>query len=74
MNSTSQAIIEQAKQLSALEKIEVVDALLASVDKPDAEVDKQWANEAEGRLAAYHRGEIKALDLKQVLAKSNCTQ
>ena len=69
MNSTSQAIIEQAKQLSALEKIEVVDALLASVDKPDAEVDKQWANEAEDRLAAYRRGEIKALDLNQVLAK-----
>ena len=69
MNSTSQAIIEQAKQLSALEKIEVVDALLASVDKPDAEVDKQWANEAEDRLAAYRRGEVKALDLNQVLAK-----
>lgn len=69
MNSTSQAIIEQAKQLSALEKIEVVDALLASVDKPDVEVDKQWANEAEDRLAAYRRGEVKALDLNQVLAK-----
>ena len=69
MNTTSQAIIEQAKQLSALEKIEVVDALLASVDKPDAEVDKQWANEVEDRLAAYHRGEVKALDLNQVLAK-----
>ena len=69
MNSTSQAIIEQAKQLSALEKIEVVDALLASVYKPDAEVDKQWANEAEDRLAAYRRGEVKALDLNQVLAK-----
>ena len=69
MNTTSQAIIEQAKQLSALEKIEVVDALLASVDKPDVEVDKQWANEAEDRLAAYRRGEVKALDLNQVLAK-----
>ena len=69
MNTTSQAIIEQAKQLSALEKLEVVDALLASVDKPDAEVDKQWANEAEDRLAAYRRGEVKALDLNQVLAK-----
>ncbi len=69
MNTTSQSIIEQAKQLSALEKIEVVDALLASVDKPDAEIDKQWAREAEDRLAAYRRGEIKVLDLNQVLAK-----
>ena len=69
MNISSQAIIEQAKQLTALEIIEVVDALLASVDKPDTEIDKQWANEAEDRLAAYRRGEVKALDLNQVLAK-----
>jgi putative addiction module component (TIGR02574 family) len=69
MNTSTQAIIEQAKQLTALEKIEVVDALLASVDKPDTEIDKQWAAEAEDRLAAYRRGEIKALDLNQVLAK-----
>jgi putative addiction module component (TIGR02574 family) len=69
MNSSQKAIIEQAKQLNALEKIELVDALLASVDKPDAEIDKQWATEAEDRLAAYRRGEIKALDLNQVLAK-----
>lgn len=69
MNSSKQDIIEQAKQLNALEKIELVDVLLASVDKPDAEIDKQWAAEAEDRLAAYRRGEIKALDLNQVLAK-----
>lgn len=69
MNTSSQAIIEQAKQLTALEIIEVVDALLASVDKPDTEIDKQWATEAEERLTAYRRGEIKALDLNQVLAK-----
>lgn len=69
MNTNSQAIIEQAKQLTALEKIEVVNALLASVDKPDAEIDKQWVSETEDRLAAYRRGEIKAMDLDQVLAK-----
>lgn len=69
MNTTSQAIIEQTKQLSALEKIELVDALLASVDKPDAEIDRQWTKEAEDRLVAYRRGEIKTLDLNQVLEK-----
>ena len=69
MSSHSQALIEQASGLTALEKMEVVDALLASVDKPDAEIDRLWAAEAEDRLAAYRRGEIKALDLNQVLAK-----
>lgn len=69
MNPQSQAVIEQANQLTALEKLEVVDALLASVDKPDAKIDALWANEVEDRLAAYRRGEIKALELNEVLVK-----
>jgi len=69
MNPQSQAVVEQASQLTALEKLEVVDALLASVDQPDAEIDRLWANEAEERLAAYRRGEIKTLELNEVLAK-----
>jgi len=69
MNPQSQAVIEQASQLTALEKLEVVDALLASVDKPDTDIDRLWATEAEDRLAAYRRGEIKAFELNEVLAK-----
>ena len=69
MNTTSQAIIEQTSQLSANEKIELIDALLAIVDKPDAEIDALWAKEAEDRLAAYHSGAIKALDLNRLFAK-----
>ena len=69
MNSSTQAIIKQANQLSASEKIELIDALLASVDKPDTEIDALWTKEAEDRLAAYSAGTIKALDLNQVLAK-----
>lgn len=69
MNPQSQAVIEQASQLTALEKLEVVDALLASVDKADTDIDRLWATEAEDRLTAYRRGEIKALELNEVLAK-----
>ena len=69
MNSSTQAIVEQTSQLSANEKIELIDALLASVDKPDVAIDALWAKEAEDRLAAYSAGTIKTLDLNQVLAK-----
>lgn len=58
MNTISQTIIEQANTLSAIEKIELIDALLAIVDKPDDAIDALWANEAESRLAAYHNGKI----------------
>jgi hypothetical protein len=69
MNTTTQTIIEQANMLSAIEKIELIDALLATVDKPDDAIDALWVNEAESRLAAFHSGEISSLDLNQVLAK-----
>lgn len=69
MSPHSQAVIEQASLLTAQEKLEVVDALLASVDKPAPEIDQLWAIEAEDRLAAYRRGKIKALELNEVLAK-----
>ena len=69
MNLTSENIIKQTSHLSANEKIELIDALLATVDKPDVAIDALWAKEAEDRLAAYQNGEIQALNLNQVLAK-----
>ena len=49
--------------------IELVDSILASLDEPDPNIDRLWAKEAEDRLAAYRRGEIKAVPLQEVLAK-----
>lgn len=46
-----------------------MDDILASLDKPDPAIDRLWAKEAEERLAAYRRGEIKAVPLEEVLAK-----
>lgn len=47
----------------------LVEEILSSLDQPDAAMDRLWAKEAEDRLAAYSRGEIKAVDLDEVLAK-----
>ncbi len=46
-----------------------MDDILASLDEPDPNIAKLWAKEAEDRLAAYRRGEIKVIPLEQVLAK-----
>jgi hypothetical protein len=37
--------------------------------KINSSLEAQWAKEAEDRLAAYRRGEIRAIPLKEVLAK-----
>lgn len=62
-------ILKEALTLKPSEKAELVDKLLSSLDKPDKEIDKLWAQEAEDRIDAYDRGEIKAVTLKEVLEK-----
>jgi len=69
MNQEAKNLIEQARELSPAVRIEVIDGLLASLDEPDEAMDRLWAREAEDRLAAYRRGEIKAVHLNEVLAK-----
>ena len=69
MTKAAKNLSTQARKLSSAERLELVDDLLASLDESDPKIDQQWAKEAEDRLAAYRRGEIKAIPLQEVLAK-----
>jgi putative addiction module component (TIGR02574 family) len=69
MTEGAKELSAKARKLSPAERLELVDDLLASLDEPDAQIDRLWAKEAEERLAAYRRGEIKAVPLQEVLAK-----
>jgi putative addiction module component (TIGR02574 family) len=69
MTNAAKNLSAQARELSPDERLEVVDDILASLDEPDPAIDRLWAKEAEERLAAYRRGEIKAVPLQEVLAK-----
>lgn len=44
------------------------------LDEPDASVDALWAKEADDRLTAYRRGEVRAVALSDVIAKYQVTQ
>jgi len=69
MTEAAKELSAKARKLSPAERLELVDELLASLDEPDPQIDRLWAKEAEERLAAYRRGEIKAVPLQEVLAK-----
>jgi hypothetical protein len=43
--------------------------LLATLDRPDPEIDREWAEESERRLDSYLQGDTTARDAKDVLAK-----
>jgi len=67
--STAMDILKEAIQLDPNEKAKLVDQLITSLDKPDKEIDKLWAEEAESRLEAYQQGNLKAVSLEEVLSK-----
>ena len=69
MTTTAEALSAQAAQLPPAERIQVLERLRDLHAQPDAALDTLWAHEASDRLAAYRRGEIKAVALSDVIAK-----
>ena len=68
MTDAAKNLSSQARKLSPAERLELVDDLLASLNEGDPKLDALWVKEAEDRLAAFRRGEIKAIPLQEVLA------
>ncbi len=73
MTQTAEALSAQAVQLPPEERMALVERILDSLDEPDPSLDALWAKEADDRLAAYRRGEIRALALSEVIAKYQVT-
>lgn len=59
-------IIDMALQLKAAERYEVVEKILQSLDKSDAEIDGVWAEEALCRARACDAGRMKTLSFQEV--------
>ena len=74
MSLTAEALTAQAVQLPPEERMAVVERILDSLDVPDASLDALWAKEADDRLAAWRRGEVRAVALSEVIAKYQVTQ
>ena len=63
------SIVEEALTLKPIERLHLVDEILLSLDVPTKEIDFLWAEEAEKRLQAYSKGEVKILSSQEVFAK-----
>ena len=64
-------IYQAAEKLPPIERIELIEHLFFSLDsKNDRDrIDKLWAEEAEDRLSAYERGEMKSVPAQEVFKK-----
>ena len=71
MNDQVIELAQRGKALTTDERSRLVDILLASLHEPlIAEVEAAWEVEIERRLAAYDRGEGKAIDAEEVFGKA----
>ncbi|MFD2201866.1 addiction module protein [Shivajiella indica] len=62
-------MLEDLLKLTPLEKANIIEILLKSLDEPDAEMDKLWAEEAENRIDGFERGKIESLTLDEFFDK-----
>jgi len=68
MSASAETLLRQALELPPNDRAALVESLITSLDKPDAELDALWLKEAESRMAAYRSGELEAVDADQVFA------
>ncbi len=59
-------IIKEALKLKADERFLIIESIIKSLDEPDKKLDEIWAKEAEKRLKAYRRGELKGIPMDEI--------
>lgn len=60
-------LLEQALKLDPAERLELVDGVLHSLDRPDPEIDRIWLEEAARRLTAYRAGKVRGTPAEDVV-------
>ena len=67
--SKTNDILKEAITLPPSERALLIDKLLDSLDEQDNEIVALWAMEAESRIDAYNRGDIKSISIEKILEK-----
>lgn len=66
MTHAAEELASLAAKLAPSDRLQLVETILATLDRPDPEISAAWAKEAEERLAAYRRGELVVVDENEV--------
>ena len=62
-------IIEEAECLSVEERVMVIDSLLRTINPPLADIESEWIEVAQRRLAELRSGQVEAVPGSEVFAK-----
>lgn len=67
--TSHKAILKNALKLPPVERAHLIEGLMASLEKPDPEIDSIWEQEALKRYEAYKEKRITVKDLDEVMKK-----
>ena len=71
MATQADKLVSEIRALPEEEKLQVLDALLTELDKPDDEIDRVWAAEARKRWSSYKAGQLRTVTYEELMRKYN---
>ena len=70
IRNSAAKVVNEALSLPAKSRAELAEKLLESLNDPrQEEIDRLWAEEAEDRIDAFERGDLKAIPGKEVFRR-----
>jgi len=73
MSKILEKLTAEIQSLPDIDKMHLVDVILADLDKPDPEIDRVWANESRNRWDLYKAGRIPTVSYQEVMDKHRRT-
>ena len=63
----TKTLFKKALQLRPAERLQLIEWLTQSLDKPDEKIEKIWADESEKRYQALKKGKVKTTPLEEII-------
>ncbi len=71
MTANAEQLFTDALSLPSSERAQLAERLFSSLNISQDELDRLWAKEAESRIDAYERGDLKTISAQQVFKNIN---
>ncbi len=65
----SKSILTEALQLRPAERLQLIESLTQSLNKPDEKIEQIWAEESEKRYKALTARKVKTIPLNEVIQR-----
>lgn len=65
----TKSILNEALQLRPAERLQLIEWLTLSLDKPDAKIELIWAEESEKRFKALTEKKVKTIPLDEIIKR-----